>query len=181
MSSFSAGVAPLTVQKTFILPRPVSAMQSTLTAKGITNKLALSNGQVFDLDMKQIHPRRPLTDATQAEKEEGLMKYNPYVVLSPLSALTRNFTVGWESGSGLDSMIASPVKLESSAMVFSYSSKSDGLTGWHIAAVMPSQGFDQLAPDFNYALLVLILLGLAVAVHVMRRIYKDKRLKTMWA
>lgn len=88
MSSFSAGVAPMTVQKTFILPRPVSAMQSTLTTKGllainsasntnvlfiwfssITNKhilLSLSNGQVFDLDMKQIHPRRPLTDATQA-------------------------------------------------------------------------------------------------------------------
>jgi len=67
-------------------------------------------------------------------------------------------------------MIASPVKLESSAMVFSFSSKGDGLAGWHITAVMPSQGFDQLAPDFNYALLVLILLGLAVAVHVMRRV-----------
>lgn len=34
MSSFSDGISPLTVQKTFILPRPVSALQSTITERG---------------------------------------------------------------------------------------------------------------------------------------------------
>jgi hypothetical protein len=99
------------------------------------------------------------------------MRYSPYVVLGPLSALTRNYSVGWEAGEGgLDTIVTSPVRLESSALVFSFSSRGDGLAGCHLAAVMPSQGFDQLAPDFNHGLLVLILVGLAAIVVAMRKV-----------
>ena len=99
------------------------------------------------------------------------MRYSPYVILNPLSALTHNYSVGWEGGEGgLDQILTSPVRLESSALVFSFSSRGDGLAGCHLAAVMPSQGFDQLAPDFNHGLLVLILVGLAAVVVAMREV-----------
>ena len=99
------------------------------------------------------------------------MPYHPYVVLPPLTALTKNYSVGWEGGEGgVDQVVVSPVRLESSALVFSFSSRGDGLAGCHLAAVMPSQGFDQLAPDFNHGFLVLILAVLAFAVLLLRKV-----------
>ena len=43
--------------------------------------------------MRLVDPRRPLTSPTQAEKEEGLMQYNPFLPLIPHNAVTINGTV----------------------------------------------------------------------------------------
>lgn len=48
--------------------------------------------------MRQVDPRRPLTAPTQAEKEEGLMQYNPFLPLIPQNAVTNNGTVARLTG-----------------------------------------------------------------------------------
>lgn len=68
-SAFSSALVPLHIEKTYVLPRLVTALSHTISARGIANKnvlVALSNGQVFSVDMRQIHPRRPLTDPSPA-------------------------------------------------------------------------------------------------------------------
>lgn len=61
------------MQKTFILPRAVTALHHTLTTRGITNKnvlLGFNTGQIFALDLRAIDPRRPINQPTPSEKEE---------------------------------------------------------------------------------------------------------------
>lgn len=67
-SAFTS-VSPIAMQKTYTLPRAVSALHHTVTAHGLSNKnllLGLRNGQVYSVDMKQIHPRRPFSDPSPA-------------------------------------------------------------------------------------------------------------------
>lgn len=57
------------MQKTFVLPQYATALQQTITERGIANKnllIGLRNGQVFSVDLKQIHPRRPFSEPSQA-------------------------------------------------------------------------------------------------------------------
>jgi hypothetical protein len=46
--------------------------------------------------------------------------------------------------------------------------------------VMPSLTFDQMSPDFNYALLVLMLGGVFVAAFVLGSMVKRKQLESAW-
>jgi len=67
-SSYSS-LSPISMQKTFVLPQAVTCLQQTVTARGITNKhllISLQNGQIFSVDLRQIHPRRPLTEPSPA-------------------------------------------------------------------------------------------------------------------
>lgn len=67
-SAYSA-VTPIAMQKTYVLPRSVTALQHTVTAQGLSNKnilVATQNGQVYSVDMRQVHPRRPFSDPSTA-------------------------------------------------------------------------------------------------------------------
>jgi hypothetical protein len=62
-------VSPIAIQKTFVLPRGVTALQHTVTAHGLSNKnviMGLQNGQIYSVDMRQIHPRRPFSEPSPA-------------------------------------------------------------------------------------------------------------------
>ena len=62
-------------QKTYVLPRAVTALGFTQSARGIANKnllLALSPGHLYSVDLRQVHPRRPMTEPSKPEKEEVL-------------------------------------------------------------------------------------------------------------
>jgi len=89
-SSFSAPL-PLAMQRTYWLPKiSVSGIQTTSTNAAITNKkvlIATSGGQLLSFDMRLISPRRPLTVATQSEKEVGLMQHHPLVLIQPMTAV----------------------------------------------------------------------------------------------
>jgi hypothetical protein len=64
-----SGISPMAVQKTYTLPRAVTALSHTLTMSGVSNKnilIAFRSGQVFSVDMRQIHPRRPMSDPSQS-------------------------------------------------------------------------------------------------------------------
>ena len=47
--------------------------------------------------------------------------------------------------------------------------------------VMPSDGFDVLASDFNHPLLILTLLGLLIATVALRHMTRAKKLAQGWA
>ncbi len=175
-SAYSS-IAPIAMQKTFTLPRAVTALQHTVTTSGVSNKnilVGLRTGQVYALDMRQIHPRRPMGDPSQSEKEEGLAKYNPFLVLSPFTALTFNSTL---SGQGPSRIVSAATNLESTSLVLSFGNGVD----MHLNRALPSQGFDLLASDFNHALLVVILSVLALAVLMLRRAHMKKHLGALWA
>mgnify|MGYP006195959951 CR=1 FL=1 len=66
-----ASIPPIAMQKTYTLPRAVSALHHTVTAHGLSNKnllLGLRNGQIYSVDLKQVHPRRPFSDPSTAGK-----------------------------------------------------------------------------------------------------------------
>jgi len=173
-SAFSSS-APLAMQKTFVLPKAVTAVQHTTTAQGLANKnllLGLTSGQVYALDARHISPRRPVTEPSQAEREEGLGIYQPFVQLHPHSAVTHNYALG----SGPTGIVSAPTKLESSSLVFTF-----GRPDVHYNRVIPSGGFDLLASDFNYGLLSVLLLGLGVVVYWLRFLSKKKAIAQAWA
>lgn len=122
--------------------------------------------------MRTIHPRRPLGEPSQFEKEEGLYQYNPFVHFNPLTSVTYDNAIE----GGIQKIVSSPTRLESTSLVLSF-----GGLDVHFNRVMPSQGFDSLASDFNHPLLLLILASLAVAVYMLKTLSYNKTLNQNWA
>ena len=173
-SSF-ASTAPLAMQKTYVIPKAVTAFHHTVTTQGIANKnllVGLSSGQVYAVDARQISPRRPLTETSPAEREEGLGLFQPFAQLLPLQAVTHNYALGSEPR-GIHS---SPSRLESSSLVLVY-----GRPDLHFNRVIPSGGFDLLASDFNHSLLSVLLLLLGFLVHGLRMLASRKALRQAWS
>jgi len=172
LSAFTSTMQPIAMQKTYVLPRAVTAASHSVTHQGIANKnilLSLSSGQVLALDTRLISPRRPMTEPSVPEREEGLSQYNPFVQLNPFASLTFNYTVE-------TSIIASaPSRLESSSLVLSF-----GGADVHFNLVKPSGAFDLLSSDFNHPLLTLILSSLAIAVWWLKRMSTKKVMTSAW-
>lgn len=171
-------IPPMAMQKTYTVHKPVSALQHTVTAKGIANKniiLGLTNGQVFSIDMRLMHPRKPMSDPSPTEKQEGLMKYSPFLLLdAQSSAITHNYSLS----SGPSRIESAASSLESTSLVFSY---GGSCIDFHSSRVLPSRGFDILPSNFNHSLLLLVLAALLVAMLFLRRVNHNKRLTQLWA
>lgn len=112
----------------------------------------------------------------ETEKEEGLLKYNPFVALSPQSAVTLNYAMH----TGATKLLSAPSRIESTCVVFAYASDCASLDYQFNSRVAPSQGFDRLADDFNHPLLLLILLALAATVLWLRGMHLRKELNASW-
>jgi hypothetical protein len=121
--------------------------------------------------MRIIHPRRPFGEPTAAEKEEGLMQYNPFIHLSPVWAITLDYSMQGD----IHTIACASSRLESSSLVLSVSSLDI-----HYSRTMPSQGFDILASDFNYPLLLLIFVSLGLAVFLLKNMSDKKSLSSQW-
>lgn len=168
------GQSPLAAQRTYVLPHSATALSVTQSTRGIANKnilLALSTGQVYSVDMRQIHPRRPMTEPSLPEKEEGLTQYNPFLHLVPFQAVTVDSSVN-----GVESVVSKATLMESTTLVLSY-----GGSDLHFARTQSSGGFDLLASEFNKPLLLLILGGLSLVATVLRFAYVKKIVSTTWA
>lgn len=170
-SSFNSP-PPISLQKTFVLPRKVTSMHHTVTSRGITNKhllLGLGSGQLYALDIRMLDPRRPSGKPSPAEIEEKLIPYVPFLPLHPYQTLSTNSTLP-----SVRQIMSSPSKLESTSIVMSF-----GLDVFHTRTI-PSKGFDLLASDFNKLSLSLILLAMGVAVMWLRRAYKKRLVNSGW-
>ena len=118
LSAFSSP-APLSIQRTYVVPRAITSLHHTVTSRGLSHKnvlVGIAGGQLFSLDYRFIHPRRPLTAPTNTEREEGLMQFNPYIHLIPQLALTQDEVVLGD----ISHVTTAPVRLESTSLVLMY-------------------------------------------------------------
>ena len=118
LSAYSSP-APLGIQRTYVVPRAITSLHHTVTSRGLSHKnvlVGIAGGQLFSLDYRFIHPRRPLTAPTNTEKEEGLMQFNPYIHLIPQLALTQDEVVLGD----ISRVTTAPVRLESTSLVLMY-------------------------------------------------------------
>ena len=118
LSAYSSP-APLGIQRTYVVPRAITSLHHTVTSRGLSHKnvlVGIAGGQLFSLDYRFIHPRRPLTAPTNTEKEEGLMQFNPYIHLVPQLALTQDEVVLGD----ISRVTTAPVRLESTSLVLMY-------------------------------------------------------------
>lgn len=149
----------------------VKAMTVTTTAKGITARqllLGTVNDQVLALDKRLFDPRRTPTP-TPAEVEEGLVPLTDAIPISPQSYLSHGLQV-----EGLRGMLTIPARLESASLVFAY-----GLDLFYTHTA-PSKIYDSLTEDFSYALLLITILALLVAIAVTYVLSERKELAEKW-
>ncbi|CAM9409723.1 unnamed protein product [Laminaria digitata] len=171
-SSFESRV-PIVLQKTFIFPLPVTGLGITLTEHGITSKnilVATALGQVVSLDRRFLDPRRPQEEPSKAEKEEKLLQYQPFLPVVPTQVLSYYKVI-----ERVNRVLTEPTGLESTSLVLALGLDLFG------CRVAPSKTYDMLDPNFNYALLVLVLGAMTTAVLIASRLAANKRLKEQWA
>lgn len=165
---------PIVLQKSFIFPTGIKAMASTVTAQGITPKhiiVGLTSGQLFMMPRRVLDPRRPETKPTLDQQSEGLVRYSPYVPVYNMAKSMFSHTI---SIGGLENIVTAPASLESTTLVLAY-----GLDLYY-NRLAPAMSFDILPSDFKYELLLLLVLGLAVASTIMRWTVSRKRLNEAW-
>ncbi|KAG9080144.1 hypothetical protein FRC06_007017, partial [Ceratobasidium sp. 370] len=148
------------VQQSFLFPYPIVALGTTVTKFGISTKgllAATSKNQVYNMHRRMLDPRRPMQKPNAEEQEEMLVQYD-----AVLPADTRRVVTHKNQVLGIEHIITSPTLLESTSCVFVY-----GLDLFH-TRVTPSGTFDLLGAGFNKAQLVLTIVGLSVAIVVVR-------------
>ncbi|KAL8265723.1 hypothetical protein R6Q59_003067 [Mikania micrantha] len=160
-----------TKSQSYFFTHSVKAISVTSTAKGITSKhllIGTIGDQVLALDKRFVDPRRSL-NPTQAEKEEGLLPLTDALPVIPQSYVTHAFKV-----EGLRGIETVPAKLESTSLVFAY-----GVDLFY-TRIAPSRTYDSLTEDFNYALLLLTIVALVVAIFVTWVLSERKDLQEKW-
>jgi hypothetical protein len=170
-SSFSAK-PPVVMQRTFIFPRAVKSVSATVTASGIATKnplLVLESGQVAMLPRRLLEPRRPFSEPSKVEQQEGLLRYHPFLFPDSRQFVTLNQTVF-----GLDRVFVTPAIIESTTLVL-----ATGLDVFFMRAT-PSKTFDLLAADFNHPFLALLTAGLGFAVYALSNMDRKKKLNGAW-
>ncbi|EUC59881.1 UFP0650 endoplasmic reticulum membrane protein, putative, partial [Rhizoctonia solani AG-3 Rhs1AP] len=172
-SSFSERSARLhAIQQSFLFPYSVVALGTTATKFGISSKgllLATSKNQIYHIHRRLLDPRRPLGKPTAQDQEEMLFQYDP--VLPPD---TRRIVTHKNQVLGTTHLVAAPTLLESTSCVLAY-----GLDLFH-TRVTPSGTFDLLGSGFNKLQLLLTIVGLSVAIVVVRPLVARKQQHAQW-
>ncbi|PIN21465.1 hypothetical protein CDL12_05810 [Handroanthus impetiginosus] len=161
----------VTKSQSYFFTHSVKTMAVTSTAKGITSKqvlLGTIGDQVLALDKRFLDPRRT-ANPTQAEKEEGIIPLTDSLPIIPQSYITHSLKV-----EGLRGIITVPAKLESTTLVFAYG------VDLFFTRLAPSRTYDSLTEDFSYALLLITIIALLVAILVTWVWSEKKELQEKW-
>ncbi|XP_010049094.2 ER membrane protein complex subunit 1 [Eucalyptus grandis] len=157
--------------QSYFFTHSVKAITVTSTAKGITSKQLLIGtigDQVLALDKRYLDPRRTV-NPTQAEKEEGMIPLTDSLPIIPQSYVTHALKV-----EGLRGIVTVPAKLESTTLVFTYG------VDLFFTRLAPSRTYDSLTEDFSYALLLITIAALIVAIFVTWIWSERKDLQEKW-
>ncbi|KAL2250699.1 UNVERIFIED_CONTAM: ER membrane protein complex subunit 1 [Sesamum indicum] len=160
-----------TKSQSYFFAHSVKTMAVTSTAKGITSKqvlLGTIGDQVLALDKRFLDPRRTV-NPTQAEKEEGIIPLTDSLPIIPQSYVTHALKV-----EGLRGIATIPAKLESTTLVFAYG------VDLFFTRLAPSRTYDSLTEDFSYALLLITIVALLVAIFVTWVWSEKKELQEKW-
>ncbi|EEF45897.1 catalytic, putative [Ricinus communis] len=161
----------ITKSQSYFFTHSVKAIAVTSTTKGITSKqllLGTIGDQVLALDKRFLDPRRSI-NPTQAEKEEGILPLTDSLPIMPQSYVTHALQV-----EGLRGIITVPAKLESTTLVFAYG------VDLFFTRIAPSRTYDSLTEDFSYALLLLTIVALVVAIFATWILSEKKELRDKW-
>ncbi|KAJ9161658.1 DUF1620-domain-containing protein [Coniochaeta hoffmannii] len=167
-------ILPSVVTQSFVLGAPISALAVTQTRQGISTRQVLGyvpdTHGIVGLPRHVLEPRRPVgRDPTQAEMEEGLVRYHPAVEIDPKMVITHERDVV-----GVRKIITSPVVVESTSLVFAYGVDVFG------TRVAPSFLFDILGKGFNKLSLVATVAGLGLGVLALGPYVRRKQINTLW-
>ncbi|XP_034174844.1 ER membrane protein complex subunit 1 isoform X2 [Osmia lignaria lignaria] len=168
-SSLATTKLPIVERQAFIFPAAVESMRETITEKGITSKhiiVALANGGILELPWMMVDPRRPINPEV---REEGVIPYMPEIPIHMDTIINYNQSVFRVSG-----IHTSPSGLESTCLVFVH-----GLDLFY-TRVAPSKTFDVLKEDFDYYLIVIVLVALVISSYVTKKLASQKAQKQAW-
>uniref|UniRef100_A0A8C9EN61 ER membrane protein complex subunit 1 n=1 Tax=Pavo cristatus TaxID=9049 RepID=A0A8C9EN61_PAVCR len=170
-SSLDRPLLPQVLQQSYIFPSAISAMEATITERGITSRhllIGLPSGAILSLPKALLDPRRPEIP-TEQSREENLIPYSPDVQIHAERFINYNQTVSQIRG-----IYTSPSGLESTCLVVAY-----GLDIYQ-TRVYPSKQFDVLKDDYDYVLISSVLFGLVFATMITKRLAQVKLLNRAW-
>ncbi|KAJ0064469.1 hypothetical protein NL108_006932 [Boleophthalmus pectinirostris] len=170
-SSLDRPFAPQVLQQSYIFPSAISAMEATLTEKGITSRhllIGLPSGGILSLPKMFLDPRRPEIVSEQS-REENLIPYAPELPIRTEWYINYNQSVSRVRG-----IHTVPSGLESTCLVVAY-----GLDIYQ-TRVYPSKQFDVLKDDYDYMLISSVLLALFFATMISKRLAEVKLLNRAW-
>ncbi|OXB77273.1 UNVERIFIED_CONTAM: hypothetical protein H355_002265 [Colinus virginianus] len=151
-SSLDRPLLPQVLQQSYIFPSSISAMEATITERGITSRhllIGLPSGAILSLPKALLDPRRPEIP-TEQSREENLIPYSPDVQIHAERFINYNQTV---VAYGLDI---------------------------YQTRVYPSKQFDVLKDDYDYVLISSVLFGLVFATMITKRLAQVKLLNRAW-
>ncbi|KAJ7555394.1 hypothetical protein O6H91_05G035400 [Diphasiastrum complanatum] len=157
--------------QSYFFTSSVKKMAVTMTARGITSRQLLIGtncDQVLALDKRFLDPRRSI-NPTAMEREEGILPLTDGLPIYPQSYVTHSYRL-----EGLRGILSVPARLESPSLVFAY-----GLDLFY-TRLAPSRTYDSLTEDFSYALLLITMIVLVVAIGVSWVMSKRKELADKW-
>uniref|UniRef100_A0A8C5FPI2 ER membrane protein complex subunit 1 n=1 Tax=Gadus morhua TaxID=8049 RepID=A0A8C5FPI2_GADMO len=170
-SSLDRPHVPQVLQQSYIFPTGISALEATLTEKGITSRhllVGLPSGAILSLPKMFLDPRRPEIP-TEQSREENLIPYAPEMPIRSEWFINYNQTVSRVRG-----IYTAPSGLESTCLVVAY-----GLDIYQ-TRVYPSKQFDVLKDDYDYMLISSVLFGLFFATMISKRLAEVKLLNRAW-
>ncbi|GAB1289146.1 ER membrane protein complex subunit 1 [Apodemus speciosus] len=170
-SSLDRPQLPQVLQQSYIFPSSISAMEATITERGITSRhllIGLPSGAILSLPKALLDPRRP-ESPTEQSREENLIPYSPDVQVHAERFINYNQTVSRMRG-----IYTAPSGLESTCLVVAY-----GLDIYQ-TRVYPSKQFDVLKDDYDYVLISSVLFGLVFATMITKRLAQVKLLNRAW-
>uniref|UniRef100_A0A8C8VKV3 ER membrane protein complex subunit 1 n=1 Tax=Pelusios castaneus TaxID=367368 RepID=A0A8C8VKV3_9SAUR len=170
-SSLDRPLLPQVLQQSYIFPSAISAMEATITERGITSRhllIGLPSGAILSLPKALLDPRRPEIP-TEQSREENLIPYSPDVQIHAERFINYNQTISRMRG-----IYTAPSGLESTCLVVAY-----GLDIFQ-TRVYPSKQFDVLKDDYDYVLISSVLFGLVFATMITKRLAQVKLLNRAW-
>ncbi|XP_069121270.1 ER membrane protein complex subunit 1-like [Argopecten irradians] len=170
-SSFTAPMEPLVLRQSYIMPVHITAMDVTVTEKGITSRsllFAMTAGKILSLPKALLDPRRPVIPSPET-MEEGTIPYIPEIPIS-----TEMMVNYYQSVDKIRGIHSSPAGLESTSLVFVY-----GLDLFY-TRVTPSRMFDVLKEDFDFYFISLVLLGMFLVTFITQKLASRKALSRAW-
>uniref|UniRef100_A0A8D1SRM2 ER membrane protein complex subunit 1 n=1 Tax=Sus scrofa TaxID=9823 RepID=A0A8D1SRM2_PIG len=154
-SSLDRPQLPQVLQQSYIFPSPISAMEATITERGITSRhllIGLPSGAILSLPKALLDPRRPEIPTEQIR-------------------FLSDWSLRWWQ---ITSCLSYRFLLPSALQVVAY-----GLDIYQ-TRVYPSKQFDVLKDDYDYVLISSVLFGLVFATMITKRLAQVKLLNRAW-
>uniref|UniRef100_A0A0N5BT52 ER membrane protein complex subunit 1 n=1 Tax=Strongyloides papillosus TaxID=174720 RepID=A0A0N5BT52_STREA len=157
--------------QSYLFPQGVTAFSVTKTDIGLTTRSLLVGmpfGSIAQISKRQLDGRR-VFDVTQEQREEGLVQYIPELIFTPDQYVTGNNTV-----LQIRQISSHSAGLESVSHIFAFGKDL------YCTYIYPSGKFDMLHDDFNYHLIIAILVSLVLGSILTRYKANYHSLKQSW-